>query len=220
MERISNTIESRKKEFVIETDDEDFINQCERFSLIDKKSKIEYEDNEEISDLVLMVEQGCNLKCLYCYGGEGEYNNKGKMSFKVAKEAIDFLIKHCGTRKYISIVFFGGEPLLNLKLIKEIVAYIEELKKETDIQIAMNMTTNGTLLTEEIADYCLEKKIGIKISIDGPKEINDRCRGYKDGAGSYQDVLKNTHNLRNMGMVSARATITPFCLDENYIEEF
>lgn len=216
--RYEKLLKAEKENFMLETEDKKFISECERFFLVDNNIELKYEDNQEVYNLVLMVEQGCNLNCTYCYGESGEYNNKGKMTFKVAKDAVDFLIKHCGTRKSVYIIFFGGEPLLNLKLIREIVEYAEKLQEDTGIYIGKSMTTNGTLLTEEITEYCLEKKIGIKISIDGPEEINDRCRCYKDGRGSYQDILKNTYKLRKEGMISARATVTPFCLDENYIE--
>lgn len=204
--------------FLFETEDSILIEECEKFNLTDNNIGFEYSDNEEVYNLIMMVEQGCNLNCTYCYGGGGEYNNRGKMSFEVAKDTVDFLLNNCGNRDRVYIAFFGGEPLLNIEVIKKIVEYTEKLQEETGIYIGKSMTTNGTLLTEEVVEYCLEKKIGIKISIDGPKEIHDKYRVYKDGRGSYEDIIKNTSKLRNEGLVSARATITPFCLDRGYIE--
>ena len=106
--------------------------------------------------LTLMVSQECNLKCKYCYGDGGEYCNRGKMDFSTAKKAINYLIKIAPTNK-IGICFFGGEPLMNLKLIKDVLNYTKELKKTINKQFHFSMTTNGTLVTQEIKNIIKKK---------------------------------------------------------------
>ncbi len=156
--------------------------------------------------LTLMVSQECNLKCKYCYGDGGEYCNRGKMDFSTAKKAINYLIKIAPTNK-IGICFFGGEPLMNLKLIKDVLNYTKELKKTINKQFHFSMTTNGTLVTQEIKNIIKKYRISLTISLDGKREMNDANRYYPNGRGVYNTIKNNIKNLSDDLVV--RATLAP-----------
>ena len=175
---------------------------------------------QELQSIILMAIQDCNLNCKYCYGEGGQFKDKGIMGIDTAKRAVDFLIDNCGNRKNVNIIFFGGEPLLNLKLIKAIVDYAKEVEQKRDIHFGMSITTNATLLNKEVQEYLEDNNISIKISIDGPKEVNDNMRVFSDGRGSFDSIMKNTEGLRKKGKASARATVTSAFLDTKTIEKF
>lgn len=186
----------------------------------EKKCVIETEENmnqllnapnvkRNISSITLMVVQDCNLRCKYCYGGDGQYSEKGFMSLDIAKESVDFLMKN-SSREKVSIVFFGGEPLVNFTLIKEVVAYSKELGKEYGKDVRFSMTTNATLVNEEIASFLKENKFTITISIDGDEETHNINRYYANKRGSYKDVLKGIEILKKSEVsIIARGTISP-----------
>lgn len=160
-----------------------------------------------IKSIVLFMIQECNLRCTYCYGEGGEYSHKGIINLDTAKKSVDFLFDNSKDKK-IAMAFFGGEPLLNFGLIKDIVSYAKKKEEETGKSINFAITTNGTLLTDEITDFLIENKFTITISIDGCKELHDVNRFYANGKGTYDTVIKNTRRLVENAAVSARATIT------------
>lgn len=143
-----------------------------------------------IKALCLNVAHDCNLKCTYCFAEEGEYKGKRSiMTFDVGKKAIDFVIEKSGPRKNIEIDLFGGEPLMAFDVVKKIVEYGKEVGKKHNKNIRFTLTTNATLLTDEIIDY-LDENIGnIILSIDGRKEVNDRIRKRASGKGSYDIIM-------------------------------
>ncbi|MCM8710440.1 thioether cross-link-forming SCIFF peptide maturase [Clostridium sp. SYSU_GA19001] len=143
-----------------------------------------------IKALCLNVAHDCNLKCKYCFADEGEYKGCRKlMSIEVGKKAIDFVINNSGPRKNIEIDLFGGEPLLAFETIKEIIDYAREQEKIHNKTIRFTMTTNATLLNDEIIEY-IDKQMGnIVLSIDGRKAVNDNVRVRVDGSGSYERIL-------------------------------
>lgn len=167
----------------------------------------EEEINKKVSAIILMIVQECNLRCVYCYGNGGEYTNKGIMSQKTAFDSVDFLINN-SDEKELFITFFGGEPLLNFKLIKEVVEYCKKREKETGKQFRYSITTNGTLINEKIEKFLKDNKFVIQISIDGKKEKHNANRYDINGVGSYETVIKKTENLRKDSLVSARATVS------------
>lgn len=171
----------------------------------------------DCSALTLMVAQECNMRCAYCYGDAGEYNHKGKMSIETAKRAVDFLIKNTKNVN-LAIAFLGGEPLLNLSLIKEIVEYCHEQGEQHGKSFSYTMTTNGTLITPEVEKFLIEHKITTQISVDGLQEKHDAMRYFANGVGSYSIVLEHTESMRKQKLLSARATLSPDNL--NYIEVF
>ncbi|OPJ63581.1 thioether cross-link-forming SCIFF peptide maturase [Clostridium oryzae] len=171
-----------------------------------------------IKALCLNIAHDCNLRCKYCFADEGEYQGKREiMSPETAKKAIDFVIKNSGPRKNIEVDLFGGEPLMAFETVKQVVEYAKEVEKLHGKNIRFTMTTNATLLTDEIMDY-IDKNMGnIVLSIDGRKEVNDKVRVRVDGSGSHEKILKNIKEMvkrRTAGkQYYARGTFTHNNLD-------
>lgn len=160
---------------------------------------------------MIMVSQTCNMACKYCYGGDsGSYNDRGLMSKERAKECFEYLLLNGKNRKFQKVVFFGGEPLLNIEVIKYIIELWEQWKtdyKEKEVYFAL--TTNGMLLTDEIVKYFKDKKVGITISVDGYREIHDYNRVMADGSPTFDKVMDSINLLRKHDMpISIRSTIT------------
>ena len=154
------------------------------------------DDRDYIKAVCLNIIHGCNLRCKYCFADEGEYNgHKGVMSVETAKKAIDYVVKRSGPRRNIEIDLFGGEPTMIMDKVKEIIAYARENEKAWNKNIRFTMTTNATLLTEEMMDF-MDKEMGnIILSLDGRKEVNDNVRIKVDGSGSYDDILPNIKRM-------------------------
>lgn len=171
------------------------------------------DDRDYIKAVCLNIIHGCNLRCKYCFADEGEYNgHKGVMDIETAKKAIDYVVKRSGPRKNIEIDLFGGEPTLIIDTIKEIIAYARENEAKWNKNIRFTMTTNATLLNEEMMDF-MDKEMGnIILSLDGRKEVNDNVRIKVDGSGSYDDILPNIKKMvekRNKNkMFYVRGTFT------------
>lgn len=154
------------------------------------------DDRDYIKAVCLNIIHACNLRCKYCFADEGEYNgHKGKMSLETAKKAIDYVVKRSGTRKNIEIDLFGGEPTMMMDTIKEIIAYARENEAKWNKRIRFTMTTNATLLTDEMMDYMDKELENIILSIDGRKEVNDKVRIRFDGKGSYDQILPNIKKM-------------------------
>lgn len=187
---------------------------CKGISKLDVVSEIE----SNISALTLMVVQECNMRCTYCYGNGGEYNNKGKMKIETARKAVDYLVE-TSKENNLHIAFLGGEPLLNFYLIKEIVEYCKNIEKGTKKRFFYNITTNGTLLNKEIEEYLIQNKVICQISIDGSEEKHDQNRFFANQKGSYDIVVKKTKAMREQNLVTARATVTPENIDYQKIFE-
>jgi uncharacterized protein len=145
-----------------------------------------------LENLILQVTQACNLRCKYC-AYSGDYLNRphGTLSMpeSIAKKAIDFYIAHTSETQHPAFGFYGGEPFLNFGLIKTLVPYIKE--KMRGKEYSLHITTNGTLLNEEIIKFLALHKVSLMISLDGPKEVHDLNRCYGSGKGSYDQVMKN-----------------------------
>lgn len=153
--------------------------------------------SEKVSDLVLQVTQNCNLRCSYCTFS-GKYYNRGhtamSMTNEMAFQAVDFLFLHSTGINEVTIGFYGGEPLLEFRLIQEVVNYVETQYPERSVKY--NLTTNLTLLSDEMITYFTDKKFQIMISIDGPQEIQDKYRRFANGEGSFFTVAKNAKKLK------------------------
>lgn len=141
--------------------------------------------------VTLMLVQGCNLACSYCFGDEGSYCDSGKMSKETAFKAIDYLFEHSDADKVL-ITFFGGEPLLAVDLMKEIISYC----KTKDKNVGYSMTTNGTLLNDDVNKLIVENKISTIISIDGDKEKMNKNRYHKEWNRQYEPNCKKYKRLR------------------------
>lgn len=163
--------------------------------------------------LSLSIVQKCNMGCTYCYADQGDFGGPSKkMSFETAKTAIDMLINQREPGDNVQITFLGGEPLMNRKDIYTVTEYAANLGKEKAVNVQFSITTNGTLVREEDADFFERHKFAVTISLDGLKEQHDSLRTMKNGTGSYDRIMKNIQPLlkkqKNM-QVSARVTVTP-----------
>lgn len=149
-----------------------------------------------ISTIILNVNTGCNLSCTYCYKEDLAIPSKGqKMNFETARKSIDLLLEQGDSREQLNVIFFGGEPLTNLKLIKEVVDYTERRCQEIGKKADFSMTTNATLLNEEVVDYLDRHRFGISISMDGPQAVHDRRRITVGGQGTYVVVANKARML-------------------------
>ena len=163
--------------------------------------QVKPESLRPLSTLELCVTHACNLACRYCYGSrEGEacdpgllYGaSKANMSVETAKAGVDALFARSGTLKEVRIVFFGGEPFLNLALVREVTAYAEARAAETGKRVRFSAVTNGTTLTQEVMELVRTHRIHLQISMDGPPEVHDANRAFRNGHGSYQAVCHGT----------------------------
>ncbi len=165
-----------------------------------------------LNTVVLNVNTGCNLSCSYCYKEDLDKPSAGKkMAFDTAKQSIEMLIAESPDEARYNVVFFGGEPLSNFSLIKEVVAYAEARFAQLGKAVDFTMTTNATLLTEKIVDWLNAHRFGISISMDGPKAIHDKNRITVGGQGTYDVVSRKARMLLerfNARPVGARVTLT------------
>lgn len=170
-----------------------------------------------VKALCLHIAHACNLACTYCFAGEGEYNGQRcLMSYEVGRKAFDFLIANSGSRRNLEVDFFGGEPLMNIDVVKELVAYGRELEKLHNKNFRFTLTTNGILLNDEIIEFINKEMSNVVLSIDGRKEIHDRMRPLRNGKGSYDVVLPKYLRLaesRNQKNYYVRGTYTHYNLD-------
>lgn len=152
-----------------------------------------------VKALCLHIAHDCNLACRYCFAEEGEYKgDRSLMSAEVGKKALDFLIENSGNRVNLEVDFFGGEPLMNMDVVKEIVAYGRQLEKEHNKKFRFTMTTNGVLLDDEIMEFLNKEMSNVVLSIDGRKEVHDHMRPTRNGKGSYDLVLPKFQKFAKM----------------------
>lgn len=143
-----------------------------------------------VKALCLHIAHTCNLNCEYCFAGQGKYHGEDAlMSFEVGKQAIDFLVKNSGRRKNLEVDFFGGEPLVNFDVVKQIVKYARSIEKENNKHFRFTLTTNGVLLDEDVIDFLNKEMNNVVLSLDGRKEIHDRLRKNINGDGSYDIIV-------------------------------
>lgn len=162
----------------------------------------------------LNVSHDCNLKCRYCYGGGGTYQGKKcYMSKEIGELSIDRLFEWSNRSEIVGITFFGGEPLLNINLIEHLVQYSLEKGQAEGKKLQLSMTSNGTLFTDKIIDFLNKNSIGVLVSMDGPKRVQDVNRPFINGTGSYDVITANVKRLiATRKNVTARATLTKDCL--------
>ncbi|MBR4430203.1 MAG: thioether cross-link-forming SCIFF peptide maturase, partial [Clostridiales bacterium] len=148
--------------------------------------------NIKIKALCLHVAHTCNLNCSYCFASQGKYHGeRAVMSYEVGKRAIDFLIENSGFHKNLDIDFFGGEPLMNWDVCKQLVAYGREQEKIHNKNIRFTLTTNGVLLDDEVTEFANREMHNVVLSLDGRKEVHDRFRVDYAGHGSYDRIVPN-----------------------------
>lgn len=170
-----------------------------------------------VKALCLHIAHDCNLACRYCFAGEGEYQgDRSLMSLEVGKKALDFLVENSGSRRNLEVDFFGGEPLMNFDVVKELVAYGREIEKVKDKHFRFTLTTNGVLLNDDIIEFANREMDNIVLSIDGRKEVHDHMRPFKNGAGSYDLIInkfKKVAESRKQTKYYVRGTFTHYNLD-------
>ena len=149
-----------------------------------------------IKALCLHVAHTCNLNCEYCFAGQGKYHGEDAlMSFEVGKQALDFLVKNSGTRKNLEVDFFGGEPLVNFDVVKQLVKYARSIEKEVGKHFRFTLTTNGVLLDDDVIDFLNKEMNNVVLSLDGRKEVNDAKRKTLNGQGSYDIIVPKFQNF-------------------------
>ena len=170
-----------------------------------------------VKALCLHIAHDCNLKCQYCFAEEGEYHGRrALMSFEVGKKALDFLVASSGSRVNLEVDFFGGEPLMNWQVVKDLVAYGRSLEEAHHKKFRFTLTTNGVLLDDEIIDFANREMANIVLSVDGRKAVHDRMRPLAGGQGSYDLVIpkfKKVAESRNQTNYYVRGTFTHFNKD-------
>lgn len=170
-----------------------------------------------IKSLCLHLAHDCNLRCRYCFGGGGGFGgSRSLMSVEVGRAAIDFLLRHSGSRRHCEVDFFGGEPLLNLKAAKDIIDYARRRGEEQGKIFQFTLTTNAVLLDWETREYLNQQGVSLVLSLDGRPEVHDRMRTYADGSGSWEEALNNARALakeRNHDNYYVRGTYTRHNLD-------
>jgi uncharacterized protein len=170
-----------------------------------------------VKALCLHIAHDCNLACRYCFAEEGEYHGRRDlMSYEVGKRALDFLIENSGSRKNLEVDFFGGEPLMNWQVVKDLVAYGREQEKLHNKKFRFTLTTNGVLLSDEVMEFANKEMSNVVLSIDGRKDVHDFMRPSRNGKGSYEVILPKFIKLaesRNQTNYYVRGTFTHNNLD-------
>ena len=170
-----------------------------------------------VKSVCLHVAHDCNLRCGYCFAGTGDFgHDRGLMTAETARRAVDFLIAQSGPRRHCEIDFFGGEPLLNMDVVRETVAYVRQREAETGKIFKLTLTTNAVLLDQANIDFLNDNNISLVLSLDGRQEIHDSMRPGTCGEGSYEDVLRNITaavNARDGQNYYLRGTFTAYNLD-------
>ena len=150
----------------------------------------------EIKALCLHVAHTCNLNCEYCFASQGKYHGeRALMSYEVGKRALDFLIENSGNRHNLEVDFFGGEPLMNFKVVKKLVEYSRKQEKIYNKNFRFTLTTNGLLINDEVIDFVNKEMSNVVLSLDGRKEIHDHLRKTITGEGSYDIIIPKFKKL-------------------------
>ena len=149
-----------------------------------------------VKALCMHIAHTCNLNCSYCFASQGKYHGeRAMMSFEVGKQAFDFLIANSGTRRNLEVDFFGGEPLMNFDVVKELVAYARSIEKDHGKNFRFTLTTNGVLIDDDVIDFANKEMSNVVLSLDGRKEVHDRFRVDYNGKGSWEKIVPKFQKL-------------------------
>ena len=156
-----------------------------------------YKNNSKvIKALCLHVAHTCNLNCSYCFASQGKYQgDRAIMSFEVGKRAFDFLIENSGSRRNLEVDFFGGEPLMNWDVVKQLVAYARSIEKQHNKNFRFTLTTNGLLIDDEVIDFLNKEMSNVVLSLDGRRDVHDLFRKDYAGNGSYDRIVPKFKKL-------------------------
>jgi len=149
-----------------------------------------------VKALCLHIAHACNLNCSYCFASQGKYHGeRALMSFETGKRAFDFLIENSGSRRNLEVDFFGGEPLMNFDVVKQLVAYARSREKECGKNFRFTLTTNGVLIDDDVIDFANREMSNVVLSLDGRKEVHDRFRVDYEGKGSWDRIVPKFQKL-------------------------
>ena len=149
-----------------------------------------------VKALCLHVAHTCNLNCAYCFASQGKYHGeRAVMPFEVGRQALDFLVEHSGSRRNLEVDFFGGEPLMNFQVVKDLVKYARSIEAGAGKHFRFTLTTNGLLIDDEVIDFANREMSNVVLSLDGRKEIHDRCRVDYAGNGSWDRIVPKFQRL-------------------------
>ena len=158
--------------------------------------KLKAKTSGVIKALCMHIAHTCNLNCSYCFASQGKYHGeRAVMSFEVGKRALDFLVENSGSRKNLEVDFFGGEPLMNFDVVKQLVAYARSIEKEKGKNFRFTLTTNGVLIDDDVIDFANKECCNVVLSLDGRKEIHDRYRVDFAGNGSWDRIVPKFQKL-------------------------
>lgn len=192
---VVSVLRERYKESDIEevfSDIQELIDREELFAAdVYKDYVMDFKKRETVvKALCLHIAHDCNLACQYCFAEEGEYHGRrALMSYEVGRKALDYLIHNSGSRRNLEVDFFGGEPLMNWDVVKQLVAYGRSQEPLYDKRFRFTLTTNGVLLNDEIMDFCNKEMSNVVLSLDGRPEVNDKMRPFRNGRGSYDLIV-------------------------------
>ncbi|MBQ2736607.1 MAG: thioether cross-link-forming SCIFF peptide maturase, partial [Clostridia bacterium] len=160
--------------------------------------KLKEKTSGVVKALCLHIAHTCNLNCSYCFASQGKYHgDRAVMSYEVGKRALDFLIENSGSRRNLEVDFFGGEPLMNFEVVKQLVAYARSVEKEKNKNFRFTLTTNGMLIDDDVIEFANKEMSNVVLSLDGRKEIHDRFRVDYAGKGSFDRIVPKFQKLVN-----------------------
>jgi len=149
-----------------------------------------------VKALCLHIAHTCNLNCSYCFASQGKYHGeRAVMSFEVGKQALDFLVKNSGTRRNLEVDFFGGEPLMNFQVVKDLVKYARSIEKQYNKNFRFTLTTNGVLIDDDVIDFANKEMSNVVLSLDGRREVHDRFRVDYNNKGSWEKIVPKFQKL-------------------------
>ena len=158
--------------------------------------KLKAKTSGVVKALCLHIAHTCNLNCSYCFASQGKYHGeRAVMSFEVGKRALDFLVENSGNRHNLEVDFFGGEPLLNFEVVKDLVAYARSIEKQFNKNFRFTLTTNGMLIDDDVIEFANKECVNVVLSLDGRREIHDRFRVDYAGKGSFDTIVPKFQKL-------------------------
>lgn len=188
------------------------------FSADDYEKYAQFAAPAPLKSMCILVEQDCNMRCEYCFASTGDYGlgKRMHMSFETGKKALDFLVEKSKDRENLEVDFFGGEPLMNFDVVKQLVLYGRSIEKANNKHFRFTVTTNGMLLDDDKIDFINKEMSNVVLSVDGRKEVNDRVRRRVDGTGVYDRIMPQYQKLvekRGHENYYVRGTFTKYNLD-------
>lgn len=165
-------------------------------SFEDMAGRFKERSGNVVKALCLHVAHTCNLNCSYCFASQGKYHgDRAIMSYEVGKRALDFLVENSGSRTNLEVDFFGGEPLMNWDVVKQLVEYARSIEKDKGKNFRFTLTTNGVLIDDEVIDFANREMSNVVLSLDGRREIHDATRVDYAGNGSYDRIVPKFRSM-------------------------